>query len=61
MQLLDEQNTWPWGNSAQNQEIQYNLLRVTEQRHLNFPIEQLWHFVVSLSLFLIVEAEVVFS
>ena len=60
MQLLDEQNTWQWDNSGQSQEIQYNLLRVTEQRHLNFLIEQLWRFVVSLSLFLIVEAEVVF-
>ena len=60
MQLLDGQNTWQWDNSGQNQQIQYNLFRLTEQRHLNFPIEQIWRFVVYLSLFLIVEAEVVF-
>ena len=60
MQLLDEQNTWPWDNSGQNQWIRYSLFRVTGQRHLNFSIEQLWRFVVSLSLFLNVEAEVVF-
>ena len=60
MQLLDEQNTWQWDNSGQNQWIQYNLFRVNEQRQSNFLIEQLWRFVVSLSPFLIVEAEAVF-
>ena len=60
MQLLDEQNTWQWDNSDQNQQIRYSLFHVTGQHHLNVVIEQLLRFVVSLSLFLTVEAGVVF-